>query len=175
MQPAIPVRVSTYHDSGTNSLDALLTKVVEYPDQIDTPLEFAKPLGSGSSIWPATASADYGNYSLACLKRDPLLVWWQKTANLNAFSHISHTFTHEDQDNSTYFDVVREITWNKAWLAQTGIAAATKFSDSGIIPPAITGMHNGDALQAWYEQGIVHVVGDNTRKPLLNQVSNRDL
>jgi hypothetical protein len=150
----------------------LLTRAVEYPDQIDTPLEFAKPLGSGSSIWPATASLDYGNYSLACLRRDALLVWWQTPTNLNAFSHISHTFTHEDQDNSTYFDVVRELTWNKAWLAQTGISAATKFSSSGMIPPAITGMHNGDALQAWYDQGIVNVVGDNTRKPLLNQVSN---
>lgn len=104
------------------------------------------------------------------MKKDPLFVWWQTPANLNAFAHISHTFSHEDQDNSTYFDVVREITWNKAWLDQSGISKATRFSSTGIIPPAITGMHNGDALKAWYEQGIVHVVGDNTRKPLLNPV-----
>jgi hypothetical protein len=142
---------------------------IEYPDQIDTPLEFAKPLGTGSSIWPSTASDYYGNYTLECMQKDPLFVWWQKPANLNAFAHISHTFSHEDQDNSTYFDVVREITWNKAWLDQSGISKATRFSSTGIIPPAITGMHNGDALRAWYEQGIVHVVGDNTRQPLLNQ------
>lgn len=98
-------------------------------------------------------------------------MWWQNPTNLNAFAHISHTFTHEDQDNSTYYDVVRELTWNKAWLDQSGISKANRFSSTGIIPPAITGMHNGDALRAWYEQGIVHVVGDNTRKPLLNAVS----
>lgn len=136
-------------------------------------MEFAKPLGSGSSIWPANAAVDYGNYTLACLQKDALFVWWQNTTNLNAFAHISHTFSHEDQDNSTYFDVVRELTWNKAWLDQSGISKAKRFSSTGIIPPAITGMHNGDALRAWYEQGIVHVVGDNTRKPLLNTVSER--
>jgi len=88
--------------------------------------------------------------------------------------HISHTFSHEDQDNSTYFDVYREISWNQAWLQNVGIMAAgnagNKWSGTGIIPPAITGLHNGDALRAWADLGITHVVGDNTRPVLLNTV-----
>lgn len=130
---------------------------IEYSDQIDTPLEFQKPIGSGTSIWPTTAST-YPKYSAACLQKDPLLVWWQNPANLNAFSHISHTFTHEDQDNATYSDVFKEMSWNQAWLAASGIAAATRFSATGLIPPAITGLHNGDALQAWSDCGITHAL-----------------
>lgn len=142
---------------------------VEYPDQIDTPLEYSKPLGSGTSIWPKDASA-YGNYSANCMKKDALLTWWQKASNLNAFSHLTHTFSHQDQDNATYSDVSKEIAWNKGWLAAAGISAATKFSSTGLIPPAITGLHNGDALRAWADNKIVHVVGDNTRPVLLNMV-----
>lgn len=85
---------------------------------------------------------------------------------------MSHTFTHEDQDNATYFDVYREITWNNAWLAQVGIASAAKFS-KGIIPPAITGLHNGDALKAWIAGGVTYVVGDNTRPVLMNSLNEQ--
>jgi hypothetical protein len=51
-----------------------------------------------------------------------------------------------------------------------GLAAASKFS-TGLIPPAITGLHNGDALRAWNNRGITNVVGDNTRPVLLNPVN----
>jgi len=101
---------------------------------------------------------------------DQLKVWWATASNLNAFAHLSHTFTHEDEDNATYFDVNNEISWNQAWLKQVGIASATKFS-KGLIPPGITGLHNGDALRAWAANGVTQVVGDNTRPALLNTVS----
>ncbi|ESZ97904.1 hypothetical protein SBOR_1703 [Sclerotinia borealis F-4128] len=140
---------------------------IEYAEQIDTPLEFVKPLGTGNTIWPTTAGL-YANYSSTCLNDDPLLKWWTTPSNLNAFAHISHTFTHEDQNNATYSDVYKEMTWNQAWLAATGIANAAKFSPKGLIPPAITGLHNGDALKAWSDSGIIHAVGDNTRPALLN-------
>ncbi|KAG4029800.1 hypothetical protein MFRU_014g00990 [Monilinia fructicola] len=140
---------------------------IEYGEQIDTPLEFVKPIGTGTDIWPATAGL-YPNFSSTCLNADPLLRWWATPSNLNAFAHISHTFTHEDQNNATYADVYREITWNQGWLAATGIANAQRFSPKGLIPPAITGLHNGDALRAWSNSGILHAVGDNTRPALLN-------
>jgi hypothetical protein len=139
---------------------------IEYADQIDTALEFQKPLGTGTNLWPASP-ATYP-YTTACTNLDALKVWWATPANRDAFAHVSHTFTHEDQDNATYFDVYREITWNSAWLKQVGIAAATRFS-KGIIPPAITGLHNGDAIKAWLDGGVTQVVGDNTRPVLMNQ------
>ncbi|KAI9650099.1 hypothetical protein NHQ30_000112 [Ciborinia camelliae] len=145
-----------------------LPGAIEYGNQIDTPLEFVKPPGTGTDIWPTTAGL-YSNYSSTCLYNDPLLKWWTTPSNLNAFSHVSHTFTHEDQNNATYADVYREITWNQAWLASTGIANAAKFSPKGLIPPAITGLHNGDALKAWSDSGIKNAVGDNTRPALLNK------
>lgn len=45
------------------------------------------------------------------------------------------------------------------------------FSSKGLIPPAITGLHNGDAIKAWHDGGIINVVGDNTRPVLMNQVN----
>jgi hypothetical protein len=73
------------------------------------------------------------------LERDALLNFWLTPAYLNAFAHISRTFTHEDQDNSTYFDVYQESNWNQAWLMNVRITNASKWSGTGIIPPAITG------------------------------------
>lgn len=84
--------------------------------------------------------------------------------------HISHTFTHEAQDAATYSDVMKEISWNQAWIAQWGLNSSKWFSGRGLIPPAITGLHNGDALQAWSDNGLVNAVGDNTRPVLLNPV-----
>jgi hypothetical protein len=110
---------------------------IEYADQIDTTLEFQKPIGSGVNIWPATP-ATY-TWTLACAGVDTLVNWFRTASNLNAFAHISHTFTHESLNNATYSDANKEIVFNVAWLKQVGIYAATKFSPKGLIPPAITG------------------------------------
>lgn len=42
---------------------------------------------------------------------------------------------------------------------------------SSLIPPAITGLHNGDTVKAFMDNGIKYVVGDNTRPALMNTVS----
>jgi hypothetical protein len=142
---------------------------IEYPDQIDTALEFQKPLGSGTNIWPGTPTTY--TWSLACAVKDPLLTWFRTAANRNAFAHISHTFTHESLNNATFSDASKEITFNQQWLSQVGLTAATRFSPAGLVPPAITGLHNGDVIRAWMQNGIVNVVGDNTRPVLMNTVS----
>jgi hypothetical protein len=129
-------------------------------------------MGSGTDLWPnnMTTYAKDGKYSSDCIQNDELMQWFEDSDNLNSFAHISHTFTHMDQNNATYADALREITWNTAWLKSSGIAKAKKYTTDGIIPPAITGMHNGDALRAWADGGVKHIVGDNTRPVLLNQV-----
>jgi hypothetical protein len=71
--------------------------------------------------------------------------------------------------NATYTDTAKEIAFNQAWLKQVGLDAAKRFSPKGIIPPAITGLHNADAIKGWMDNGIVNVVGDNTRPALLNK------
>jgi hypothetical protein len=143
---------------------------VSYDAQPDsTNLEFVKPLGTGTSLWASTLTTY--PYSMRCLQLDPLEKWWADAANRDAFSHVSHTFTHESEDQATYSDVTKEISWNQLWLAQVGISKGRSWSAKGLIPPAITGLHNGDALKAWSDNGIVNAVGDNTRKVLLNSVS----
>jgi len=139
---------------------------IEYDSQADTALEFKKPLGTGANIWPSTAK-NY-SYSLACAKLDSLYSFFSTASTRDAFAHISHTFTHESEDNATYSDIYKEISWNQAWLKQVSLSSATNFSPKSIIPPAITGLHNGDALQAWWDNGITACVGDNTRPVLMN-------
>ena len=141
---------------------------ISYSPQASTDLEYVKPIGTGTNLWPSTSSTGGYPYSLSCAQVDSLETFLAVAANRDAFMHVSHTFTHESQNNATYFDVAREISWNQAWLAQVGLSSAKFFSGKGIIPPAITGLHNGDALRAWSDYGISNAVGDNTRPALLN-------
>ncbi|KHN94023.1 uncharacterized protein MAM_08097 [Metarhizium album ARSEF 1941] len=140
---------------------------VDYISPPDTPLEWAKPPGSGTDLWPSSFQSY--NWSKDCASLDPLARWFLDTNNLNAFGHVSHTFSHEELNNATYHDATREISFNQAWLAQMGISQAARFSPHGLIPPAITGLHNADAINAWTANGIKYVVGDNTRPVLVNR------
>jgi len=139
---------------------------VEYNSPPDTPLEFQKPLGTGTDLWPA----EFANYtwSLACAKLDSIASWFSN--NLDTFAAVSHTFTHEELNNATYHDASREIYFNIAWFKHIGLWRSSQFSSTGLIPPAITGLHNGDAIRAWMDNGIRIAVGDNTRSVLRNQV-----
>jgi hypothetical protein len=124
-------------------------------------------LGTGTDLWPSKPTVY--DWTAACTQLDELLKWWATPANRDAYGHISHTFTHEEQNNSTYSDIFKEISFNQAWLKQVGLDQAKWFTSNGIIPPAITGLHNGDALRAWWDNGIRNCVGDNTRPVLMNQ------
>ncbi|KAG8163143.1 hypothetical protein KVR01_007621 [Diaporthe batatas] len=143
---------------------------VEYNEVPDTPLEFQKPLGTGVDRWPA----EFTTYpwSLACAQRDTFARWFGTPDKLNAYMHMSHTFSHMELNNATYKDAKREIEFNQAWMKQNGIANATSFSAKGLIPPAITGTHNGDVIRAWMDAGLTSIVGDNTR-PVLRNPNNK--
>lgn len=146
------------------------TEAVDYESPPDTPLEFVKPLGTGTDLWPAT----YKTYQWkqTCAMLDSFATWFLSASKLNAFAHVSHTFTHEELNNATYYDAAREIQFNQAWMAQMKIDKATRFSPKGLIPPAITGLHNGDVIKAWLDNGIKFVVGDNTR-PVLRSADSK--
>ena len=147
-------------DTGCDPKNAIY---YDYP--ASTPLEYQKPLGTGVDLWPASP-ASY-SWSLACAKYDRLANWFTVPENRDAYAHVSHTFTHLPQNNITYSDAEKEIVFNQAWLKQIGIDGGNKFSSKGLIPPAITGLHNGDAIRAWITNGLTNAVGDNSR-PVLN-------
>ncbi|KAK4460743.1 hypothetical protein QBC42DRAFT_180254 [Cladorrhinum samala] len=140
------------------------SNAIEYDSPPDTALEFQKPLGTGTNLW--SSSMTIYPWSLTCAKLDDLATWFNQ--NPNVFAGVSHTFTHLELNNATYSDASKEIAFNVAWLKQIGLWAGNKFSPNGLIPPAITGLHNGDAIKAWMDNGIKYVVGDNTRPVLRN-------
>ncbi|KAF2278256.1 putative extracellular serine-rich protein [Westerdykella ornata] len=147
---------------------------VEYDTQIDGPLEYHKPIGTGKDLWDKKFKKY--QWTTDCSRLDPLEVYFADKANMNAYFHVSHTFTHEDETNATYSDVVKEITWNQEWFKRVGFTDATSasyFSPNGLIPPGITGLHNGDALRAWLENGIKYAVGDNSRPVLMNRADRK--
>ncbi|KAI8664211.1 hypothetical protein NCS55_00929200 [Fusarium keratoplasticum] len=141
---------------------------VDYDYPPDTPLEWTKPPGTGEDKW--SDEFVYGEYpwSETCAKLDEFASWFLNSDNLNAFAHLSHTFTHLELNNATYKDAAREIDFNRAWMSQMGIDQAQRYSTNGLVPPAITGLHNADVIQAWLDNQILYVVGDNTRTPLKN-------
>lgn len=153
--------------TSNNGWDACNGGAIQYDAPPSTPLDFRKPLGTGTDVWPETPKSY--NWTTECTQLDDLLVWWLNPENRDKFAHISHTFTHLNENNATYSDVHKEISFNQAWMQQNNISSAKYFSEGGLIPPAITGLHNGDALQAWWDRGITNCVGDNTRQALLNQ------
>jgi hypothetical protein len=147
---------------------------IEYDAQIDGPLEYHKPIGTGKDLW--NKKFKKYQWSLDCSQLDPLEVYFADKANMHAYFHVSHTFTHEDETNATYADVVKEITWNQEWFKRVGFTDATSsayFSPNGLIPPGITGLHNGDAIRAWLENGIKHAVGDNSRPVLMTRADRK--
>jgi hypothetical protein len=142
---------------------------IQYTMGPATDLEFQKPLGTGTNLWPTTPTSY--TWTLACAILDPLIAWLRVPANRDAFAHLSHTFSHESLNNATISDVNKELTFNSAFMTQIGLAAASRYSAKGLVPPAITGLHNGDALSTMVKNGITSVVGDNTRPILMNSVS----
>lgn len=144
-------------------------EAVDYDSPEDTPLEWVKPPGTGQNKWPNQFV--YGQYpwSQTCAKLDKFASWFLNKDNLNHFAHVSHTFTHLELNNATYQDASREIDFNRAWMKQMGIDQAARYSPNGLVPPAITGLHNADVIRAWSDNKITFVVGDNTRPVLQNQ------
>ena len=131
------------------------------------PLEFQKPLGTGNIFWPPYSSSSWTG---DCIYLDPLLKLLSNLTNRDAIGLVSHTFTHLELNNVTYHDATREISFNLLYAEMINFTSAAKFSGSGLIPPAITGLHNGDVLRAWSDNGLWNAMGDNTRPPLRNPV-----
>ncbi|CAN8096939.1 unnamed protein product [Discula destructiva] len=140
------------------------TNVVTAPKPVLVDQEFKKPLGTGEDAWPPS----FTNYTWSdqCEALDPLTTYY--ASHLNQFYHVSHTFSHLALSNATFSDVDKEIRYNQDWFNSTGFSGHPNFSPHSLVPPQITGLHNGDSIRALMGNGITFVVGDNTRPALLN-------
>jgi hypothetical protein len=129
--------------------------------------EWIKPLGSGVSMVP---DGVVYNWTLDCLLMDPLAAFFYTPANRDLFAWVSHTFTHEDLDNCTFYDANFQMSFNYIHAQLLEITQSTRgWANKSFIPPGITGLHNGDAIQAFWNNGIYGGVGDSTRPALVNQ------
>jgi hypothetical protein len=128
-------------------------------------LEWVKPVGTGVNSWIPNAAYIW---PVSCILLDPLAAYFQIPTNRDAFAWISHTFTHEDLENSTYYDTNIQMAFNYIHAVNLGLTNALRWSNYSFIPPSITGMHNGDALKAFMDNGLIAAVGDNTRAALMN-------
>jgi hypothetical protein len=136
-------------------------------EETPTSLEYVKPLGSAKDMWPVNRKFDFTGQ---CIFLDPLARFFANTSNRDSVGLVSHTFTHIGFDDATYHDGFVEMSFNLAYAELMNFTNAAKFSGSGLIPPAITGLHNGDVIRAWANNGLWHAVGDNTRPVLRNSV-----
>jgi hypothetical protein len=144
-------------------------------ENVDDPIgppqnqEWLKPVGTGVDSWPPNAQYVW---SLSCLLQDPLATYFQNPAKRDAFAFTSHTFTHEDLENATYYDTYNQMSFNYHHAILLGLTEAERWSNYTFIPPAISGQHNGDALRALMDNGIIGGVGDNTRPLLRNPLNS---
>ncbi len=86
----------------------------------------------------------------------------------NQFYWVTHTWDHADLTNATYEQTTWELTQNYPTAQQLGVWGGSDFSMNSMVNPAITGLFNGQVLEATYAQGIKYIVGDNSRPELRN-------
>ncbi|KAJ3218701.1 hypothetical protein HDU67_004483 [Dinochytrium kinnereticum] len=141
------------------------------PDLTDAPLDWKKPLGTGMSLWPnPPPPKNYVNDLVA----DTLFAYFKNNATArNSFFWNSHTFTHEILNNNSYSDTFNEVSFNYHMAQQLGLPGTPVWSNFSMVTTGISGLFNGDALQALMEFGITAAVGDSSRPKTLNS-SNPD-
>jgi hypothetical protein len=85
---------------------------IEYSGPIGPPQnqEWKKPLGTGVDQWPANVTYSWPS---TCTFTDPLAAYFENPTIRDTFAFVSHTFTHEDFENATYYDVTHEISFNQ--------------------------------------------------------------
>ncbi|KAI9327674.1 hypothetical protein BDR26DRAFT_952505, partial [Obelidium mucronatum] len=142
------------------------------PDLTDANLDWKKPLGTGQSLW--NLSSVNTAWTKAALASDPLFNFFSAPGNLSSVSSkflwCSHTFTHEIFNNNTYSDVINEVQFNFRLASSEfwGLDGQAYWSNHSMVTPGISGIFNGDALQALSDFGITGCVGDSSRPKTLN-------
>jgi len=77
----------------------------------------------------------------------------------------SHTWDHPELTDLTYDEVYEEYHHNietSDLLFNNQSASAPNYCKNSVITPSITGLFNGDALQAMWDLGIRNLCGDNS-------------
>ncbi|ORX50618.1 hypothetical protein BCR36DRAFT_261266, partial [Piromyces finnis] len=133
----------------------------------ETGYDYVKPLGfQGTSRWPEDIDDDWDDSLLQQL--DPLYAFFKKPENQDNFYWLTHTFTHLKLDAASYHDSDMEMRANIKMSKEPylGMYDRECYSKHSIVTPEISGLHNGDNLKAFSENGVYYAVGDTSRTDL---------
>jgi len=159
---SIPILVSSEH------------KNLEIKNWTLTPKEdtYIKPLNEiGDQRWSGEEDTEWDPEAL---RNDPLYDFFaQNPDNQDDFFWLSHTFSHENLDYASKFDVENEIGLNIKMGNKNYLDLYEKewFSKNSVVCPEISGLHNGHCLEAFKEYNIIYGVGDTSRADITNMTN----
>jgi len=100
---------------------------------------------------------------------DPDELYFKALEIQDNFYFLSHTWDHPcTLDTATYAFMVPELTENIAFFETffPGGLANPLFTNNSMVTPCITGLFNGQVLEAMWDNGIYNCVGDNSQPDL---------
>jgi len=139
-----------------------------------TPQEdaYIKPLDEiGDQRWSGSEDTDWDPEAL---KADTLYNYFAKNPDTQKdFFWLTHTFSHENLDYASKFDVENEIGLNIKMANTNYLDMYEKewFSKNSIVCPEISGLHNGHCLEAFHEYNVFYGVGDTSRADITNMTN----
>ncbi|KAJ1550765.1 hypothetical protein HK096_005156, partial [Nowakowskiella sp. JEL0078] len=134
---------------------------------------FVKPPGVGDHRWPVPPPTFESLQILdsTLIQKDSLFSYFNNQIIQNNFFFLSHTFTHENLNNASYEDANNEIKYNIQIAKLLNLYNSSQFSQHSLVTPQISGIWNGDLLQALLDNNITTIVGDNSRY-IVNTLGN---
>jgi hypothetical protein len=139
-----------------------------------TPQEdaYIKPMNEiGDQRWSGNEDTDWDPEAL---KKDTLYDYFAKNPETQQdFFWLTHTFSHENLDYASKFDVENEIGLNIKMANTNYLDMYEKewFSQNSIVCPEISGLHNGHCLEAFHEYNVFYGVGDTSRADITNMTN----
>jgi len=134
--------------------------------------DYIKPLNEiGDQRWSGNEDTDWDPEAL---KNDYLYNYFaQNKETQKEFFWLTHTFSHENLDYASKFDVENEIGLNIKMASSTYLDMYEQdwFSQNSIVCPEISGLHNGHCLEAFHEYNIFYGVGDTSRADITNMTN----
>ncbi len=85
---------------------------------------------------------------------------------MNEFFWTSHTYSHADLNFISYENAYSEFKNNILFSETLKSLGPKYYSETSLVPPRISGLFNGQALEAMTANNIKFVVGDNSRTEL---------
>lgn len=121
------------------------------------PDDYIKPRGLGICKWPEYPFP--ANWLESELLKDHLYEYLKNEDVHEQFYWTSHGFTHQRLNVATATDVLNQVETNIKMAIRLGLYEKDIYSKHTIITPHGSGLHNGDALEAFANSTITSAAG----------------